>query len=165
MVTDNRTLLANIWRRILLGGALLLLFGCSSTNQSSEPLVENIPDPADLMILKAVTSVSANIKSMAKKDLPPATSSHSEDSVQEPRFIDIKWNGPLETLLLLLSQYYAIKLQIVGTPPMAPVIINLSQTGLPLDEIIKAIAQHDTVPSWVKLTMSTDEIKLVYVTP
>ena len=142
-----------------------MLLGCSSTNQQSESFDENIPDPADLMILNAITSVSANIKSMEKKDLSPATSSHSEASVQEPRFIDIKWNGPLETLLILLSQTYDIKLQIVGPPPMAPVIINLSQTGLPLEEIIEAIAQHEALPSWVKLTMSPDEIKLVYDTP
>ena len=142
-----------------------MLLGCSSTNQQSEPLVENIPDPADLMILNAVTSVSANIKSMGIKDLLPETSSHSEARAQEQRFIDIKWNGSLETLLLLLSQTYGIKLQIVGTPPMAPVIINLSQADLPLEEIIKAIAQHDALPSWVNLTMSSDEIKLVYDTP
>ena len=139
--------------------------GCSTTNQTPEPSTVNIPDPADLMILNAVTSVSANIKSMGKKDLPPATSSHSEASAKEPKFIDIKWNGSLETLLLLLSQTYGIKLQIVGSPPMAPVIINLSQADLPLEEIIKAIAQHDALPSWVNLTMTSDEIKLVYVTP
>ena len=142
-----------------------MLLGCSSTSQQSESFDENIPDPADLMILNAVTSVSANIKSMGKKDFPPATSSHSEARAQEPRIIDIKWNGALETLLLLLSQTYGIKLQIVGPPPMAPVIINFSQAGLPLEEIIEAISQNDALPSWVKLTMTPDEIKLVYDTP
>ncbi len=92
-----------------------------------------------------------------------STPSMSVTKPQEMRLIDIKWNGPLETLLLLLSQTYGMELRILGTPPTTPVVINISKEGYPLDEIIQAIAQHDTLPNWVKLTMTATEINLTYV--
>ena len=163
MVRENRTLLWYSRKGILLGGSLTLLLGCAFSNHPTEPPPNTQPDPADLMILNAVTSISENLNKIEGKDIPISTPSPSETKPRENRPIDIKWNGPLETLLLLLGQTYNREVRILGTPPMTPVMINISRTSHSLEEVIEAIAQYDTLPNWVNLTITPTEINLVYV--
>lgn len=164
MVTNNRNLLWQICWGIQICGTLFILLGCAPINNQIEPPISSDPDPADLMILNAVTSVSENIRNMAGKDIPLSTAAPAATKPKENRLIDIEWNGPLETLLLLLSQTYERQFKILGTPPMVPVMINFSRTSYTLDETVKAINQHESLPNWVRLTMNSTEINLVYVT-
>ncbi|MCY3627716.1 MAG: DotD/TraH family lipoprotein [Gammaproteobacteria bacterium] len=120
-------------------------------------------DPADLMILNAVANISENIRKLETNDISLSSPTHPQPTAKKERLIDIKWNGPLETLLLLLGQSYDREVEILGKPPLTPVMINLSRENSTLEEIINTIAEHETLPEWVKVSITRDEIKLVYV--
>lgn len=115
------------------------------------------------MILNAVANISENIRKLETNDIPLSSPTQPEPAIKEERLIDIKWNGPLETLLLLLGQSYDREVEIIGNRPITPVMINLSREDSSLEEIIKAMAEHDTLPDWINLSITADEIKLVYV--
>ena len=163
MVKSCITSYSKQFKGFLLWGSLVFLIGCSSSNQLNEPPQIEEPDPADLMILNAVANISENIRKLETNDIPLSSLTQPEPVEKEERLIDIKWNGPLETLLLLLGQSYDREVEILGNQPMTPVMINLSKENSTLEEIIKAIAEHDTLPDWVKMSITPDEIKLVYV--
>ena len=163
MVTRFTTIFLRSIRGFLLWGSLVFLIGCSFSNQRNEPPPIEEPDPADLMILNAVANISENIRKLETIDISLSSPTQPQPTDKKERLIDIKWNGPLETLLLLLGQSYDREVEILGNRPMTPVMINLSRKDSTLAEIIKAITEHDTLPDWVKLSITPDEIKLVYV--
>ena len=163
MVTRFTTIFLRSIRGFLLWGSLVFLIGCNSSNQRNEPPPIEEPDPAELMILNVVANISENIRKLETNDIPLSSPTQPERAEKEDRLIDIKWNGPLETLLLLLGQSYDREVEIIGKPPITPVMINLSREDSSLEEIIKTIAEHDTLPDWVKVSITSDEIKLVYV--
>ncbi|MDE2758674.1 MAG: DotD/TraH family lipoprotein [Paracoccaceae bacterium] len=163
MVTRFTTIFLRSIRGFLLWGSLVFLIGCSSSNQWNEPPPIEEPDSADLMILNAVANISENIRKLETNDISLSSPTQPQPMDKKERLIDIKWNGPLETLLLLLSQSYDREVEILGNRPMTPVMINLSSEDSTLEEIIKTIAEHDTLPDWVNLSITPDEIKLVYV--
>ena len=163
MVTRFTTIFLRSIRGFLLWGSLVFLIGCSSSTQRNEPPPIEEPDPADLMILNAVANISENIRKLETNDISLSSPTQSQPTDKQERLIDIKWNGPLETLLLLLGQSYDREVEILGNQPMTPVMINLSKENSTLEEIIKAIVEHDILPDWVNLSITPDEIKLVYV--
>jgi len=163
MVNNCITAYSKQFKGFLLWGSLVFLIGCSSSNQRNEPPSIKEPDPADLMILNAVANISENIRKLETKDISLSSSAQPEPAEKEERLIDIKWNGPLETLVLLLGQSYDKEVEIIGKRPITPVMINLSKEDSTLDEIIDTIAEHETLPDWVNLSITADEIKLVYV--
>ena len=163
MVNNCITEYSKQFKGFLFWGSLVFLIGCSSSNQRNEPPTIEEPDPADLMILNAVANISENIRKLETNDIPLSSPTRQTPVGQEERLIDIKWNGPLETLLLLLGQSYGREVEIIGNRPITPVMINLSREDSSLEEIIKEIAEHDTLPDWINLSITADEIKLVYV--
>lgn len=163
MVNNCITEYSKQFKGFLLWGSLVFLIGCSSSNQRNEPPPIEEPDPADLMILNAVANISENIRKLETNDIPLSSPARQTPFGKEDRLIDIKWNGPLETLLLLLGQSYDREVEILGIRPITPVMINLSREDSSLEEIIKAIAEHDTLPDWINLSITAEEIKLVYV--
>lgn len=163
MVNNCITEYSKQFKGFLLWGSLVFLIGCSSSNQRNEPPPIEEPDPADLMILNAVANISENIRKLETIDTSLSSPTQPQPTDQKERLIDIKWNGPLETLLLLLGQSYDREVEILGNRPITPVMINLSKEDSTLEEIIKAIAEHDTLPDWTNLSITADEIKLVYV--
>ena len=163
MVNNCITAYSKQFKGFLLWGSLVFLIGCSSSNQRNEPPPIEEPDPADLMILNAVANISENIRKLETIDTSLSSPTRQIPVGKEERLIDIKCNGPLETLLLLLGQGYDREVEIMGNRPITPFMINLSREDSSLEEIIKAIAEHDTLPGWINLSITADEIKLVYV--
>lgn len=165
MVKQFKTLHPQNFKGLILWGILSpILVSCNhSIDKAMEPSPNSYSDPADLMILNAVASVSENIKKLKAKDSGLVTPKQYPTNPGENKLIDIKWNGPLEPLLHLLGQSYGREVIIMGTPPMTPVLINIRQRGYTLQEIIAAIADHDALPEWVKLTLTPVDINLVYV--
>ena len=152
----------------------LVLISC--TQQVQHPRsVERTPDPAERMIAEAVVSVVHEIQSPAMPDfdLDQATAhdltvsttiqadQQTYDSSLKPA--TIQWNGPLEPLLTLISQYYGLEFIITGERPHTPILVNISLANQELSTIIDHINALKPLQARIQYSAVNKTVELIYV--
>jgi len=126
-------------RQIILVLLCLLLVAC---NEVTPSVVAPDPDPAQIKLAEAATSVSQSLQQLAaiqSAAVAPITTKQlaQADAYGMTGRASVDWSGPIGPLVKKIARLSHYHLRVLGNPPAIPIIISINAHNTPVGNILR----------------------------
>jgi len=126
-----------------------MLAGCAETNEhtyfpASTPVAAQ-PDIVSVKLAQAADKASraldimANIEQYKNPNMPKLQENFQNLPPNLGQPVTVKWSGPMEQIVYVLSGRAGYKMQVVGIVPEVPIVVNLDAYQQPLIHVMRDI--------------------------
>ncbi len=146
----------------------VLLAGCAGMSTFKKPPVNNPSDDATIKLAEAAVSVSDSMLEMARVE-KVITPPQKDNTLTIPNAYNLQarasidWSGPIEELLVRISNAAHFKTRILGKVPAVPVLISLSVKDKSLAEILRDIDYQAGIKANIHVYPNSQVVELRYV--
>lgn len=127
-----------------------------------------IQDNSGVLLDEAAESVDKNLNRLYNVTHTKPTIYRQNDSSLAAQYgfakmLTIDWNGPVESLLLRLSNTLHFRFKIFGNVPASPLLVNLSKNGVTIEDTLRNIQVQLKDAANIQVYLKEKVIQIVYL--